>query len=60
MWMSAQAVAEYGGLTASRTANSSMDNVLSRVMDASATDYVLVIAGVLVAMFLISKLLDAA
>jgi hypothetical protein len=55
----AQAVAEYGG-TISRTGGGSLDGVLQRMSNASGTDYLVVGAGILLAMYLIGKLLDAA
>ena len=61
MWIAAQAVAEYGGLTSSGAArSSSFDGLVNQVMNASPTDYVLAVIALIVVMYLISKLMDAA
>ena len=63
MWITAQAMAEYGGLTSSRAAGTSsnaLDRIMNQITNASATDYLLAAVALVVTMYMISKLLDAA
>ena len=56
----AQAVAEYGGMAGRGGGSGSLDQIVQRLSNASPMEYVLLAAGVLLALFLLMKLLDAA
>jgi len=59
MTLAAQAVAEYGGLSA-RSATNTLDNLMGRISTADAGDLLLVLLVVVAVIYLVSKLLDAA
>jgi len=59
MTLTAQAAAEYGGLTA-RSASNTLDNLMGRISTADAGDLLLVPLVVAAVIYLISKSLDAA
>ncbi len=56
----AQAIAEYGGIASQSGASGSLETLANRLANGSVTDYVLLGAGLLLALFLLMKLLDAA
>lgn len=60
MILLAQAVAEYGGLAGQNAGAGSLDRALGRLANATPMEYVLLAAGLLFALFIIMKLLDAA
>ena len=63
MWVTAQAVVEYGGLTSSRVAGSpgsGVDRIIEAITNAGATDYLLGAVALVLVMYVISKLLDVA
>lgn len=57
----AQAIAEYGGISSSQAGGaSSLERFVDRLSNATTTEYLVMGLGVLIALFLLMKLLDAA
>ena len=61
MILLAQAVAEYGGMAGRGGGNSlSLDQTFQRLANASPMEYLLLACGLILGLFIIMKLLDAA